>query len=107
MKNYNITDSKAKNLSKDRFLYKSTLFYPIITFIGLLFVWELICVKMSVPSYILPKPSDIGLEFRDDYRLLFMHSMVTLEETIIGFLISIVFALFVGILMDFIPIIKK
>ena len=107
MKNYNITDSKAKNLSKDRFLYKSTLFYPIITFIGLLFVWELICVKMSVPSYILPKPSDIGLEFRDDYRLLFMHSMVTLEETIIGFLISILFALFVGILMDFIPIIKK
>lgn len=107
MKNYNITDNKAKNLSKDRFLYKSTLFYPIITFISLLFVWELICVKMSVPSYILPKPSDIGLEFRDDYRLLFMHSMVTLEETIIGFLISIVFALFVGILMDFIPIIKK
>lgn len=81
--------------------------YPVVTFIALLIVWQVVVNKMKVPSYILPTPTDIINEFRTDWQVLMMHSKVTLVETIWGLSISIVIALGIGSIMDFVPIVKK
>ena len=51
MKNLNTTD-RIKNIA-----------YPLATFIGLIILWELAVDRFSIPSYILPSPRDIYLEF--------------------------------------------
>ena len=98
MKNYSTIDKKLKN---------PTFIYPILTFIVLIGVWEFVCIKLKIPAYVLPKPGDIFMEFKLDYPTLLFHSSVTLHETILGFVISIGVALLVGIVMDFVPFIRK
>ena len=81
--------------------------YPILTFLALLVIWQVSVSKMNVPSYILPSPLDIVEEFKKGWPVLLMHSKVTLTETILGLSISVVIALLIGTLMDFIPIVKR
>ena len=52
-------------------------------------------------------PMDIIGVFFTDYENLYLHTVVTLNEALLGFILSIIIALVMGILMDFIPIFKK
>ena len=81
--------------------------YPIITFISIIFIWQFIVVSNNIPQYIMPAPSDIIEIFNSDFANLQMHSLVTLKESILGFLFSVLLALLVGTIMDFVPFIKK
>lgn len=81
--------------------------YPILTFLILLIIWQLVVVVKDIPQYILPAPSDIIGVFYTDYLNLYINAVTTLNEAIIGFIVAIILALTMGILMDFIPIFKK
>ncbi len=85
---------------------KSSL-YPIITFFSIIVIWQVLVTAMKIPSYLIPTPMDIIKEFQTDWRVLLMHSKVTLKETILGLSISVAIALFIGSVMDFIPLFKK
>ena len=95
MTNLEITD-KIKNY-----------IYPIVTFISILIVWQFIVVSYNVPQYLMPSPTDIIEVFFTDNTNLQMHAMVTLKESLLGFIFSIILALTIGTIMDFIPIVKK
>ncbi len=88
----------------DRF--KDSL-YPIITFVSILIIWQVLVTYMKIPSYLIPTPLDIAKEFHSDWQILLEHSKVTLTETILGLSISVFIALVIGSLMDFLPIVKK
>lgn len=81
--------------------------YPIITFLIILVIWQFIVIGFDVPQYILPAPTDILSVFFTDYENLYLHTLVTLNEALLGFILSIIIALVIGVLMDFIPIFKK
>lgn len=81
--------------------------YPIVTFLIILIIWQFIVVGFDIPQYILPAPTDILSVFFTDYENLYLHTLVTLNEALLGFILSIIIALVIGILMDFIPIFKK
>lgn len=81
--------------------------YPIITFLSILLLWELVVQINDIPQYILPAPSDIINVFSKDYLNLYTNTLTTLNEALIGFMIAIILSLVMGILMDFIPIFKK
>ncbi len=83
------------------------LLYPIITFISIILIWEYIVVSNDVPQYLMPAPSDIINIFFTDTSNLKVNAIVTLRESILGFVFSILLALTIGIIMDFIPLIKK
>lgn len=73
---------------------------PILVFIIVIALWEL-CVKMfNISLYILPAPSKILKAIIDNFDVLWMHSMVTLEESLIGLGISTVLAILIAIGMD-------
>lgn len=81
--------------------------YPIITFLSILLIWELVVQINDIPQYILPAPSDITKVFSKDYLNLYTNTLTTLNEALLGFMIAIILSLVMGILMDFIPIFKK
>lgn len=81
--------------------------YPVVTFLIILIIWQFTVEGFNIPQYILPSPVDILKVFFTDYENLYLHTMVTLNEAVLGFVLSIIIALVMGILMDFIPIFKK
>lgn len=81
--------------------------YPIVTFLFILLIWQLIVEINDIPMYILPTPSDILKVFIKDYENLYLNTLVTLNEALIGFIFAIIFSIIIGTVMDFIPIFKK
>lgn len=81
--------------------------YPIITFSAIIILWQVIVEVKDIPQYILPTPIDILKVFIQDYQSLFDNTMVTLYETVVGFILALVLALTIGVIMDFLPIVRK
>lgn len=81
--------------------------YPFITFLVIVLFWQGIVEGFSIPQYILPSPVDIIEVFFKDYENLYLNTLVTLNEAILGFALAIIISLFIGTLMDFIPVFKK
>lgn len=81
--------------------------YPILTFLFILVIWQGAVKIYDIPQYVLPSPSDIVQIFFKDYQNLYTHTIVTLNEAVIGFIVSIILSIGIGILMDFIPLFKK
>lgn len=89
----------AKKLKEVKKLNKKWL-YPIFSFSIIIVFWELLGRFFKVPLYILPLPSQIIHSLIDERAILFKHAVVTMEEAVIGLLLSAVFAFFIAILMD-------
>lgn len=81
--------------------------YPIITFLFIIFVWQFAVVQFEIPQYLLPSPTDIIEVFFTDYENLINHSIITIFESVSGFMLAVLIALVIGILMDFVDIIRK
>lgn len=56
----------------------------------LLVCWEVAVTVGEVPAYLLPPPSTVLMRIITDYQSLFMHSMVTINEVVVGFALAIV-----------------
>ena len=93
MKNLKITDK-----------FKDSL-YPILTFLAIIIVWQAVVEIKDIPQYILPTPIDIIKVFITDYQNLFDNTLVTLYETILGFILALLVALTLGIIMVFVSVI--
>ena len=61
-----------------------------LTYLILLFAWEVGVRLFKVPGWMLPAPSAIIATARDWAPDLLHHSVVTLEETVVGFLLALV-----------------
>ena len=73
---------------------------PIITFILVTGIWEAMVKILNISSYVLPAPSKIGLAVITDFANLWTHSMVTLQEAVLGLIISTVLAIVIAVIMD-------
>ena len=73
---------------------------PVLCLIVVLAVWEFSVQFFGIDLYVLPAPSDIVKAIGSEFGTLWMHSMVTLQEAVIGLLIATVLAVLIAILMD-------
>ncbi len=72
----------------------------VIAIYALLFlVWELAGTLFQIPSFILPSPAEIARRAVQDPSALLLHSVVTLKEVILGFLIAVAVSIPLGILI--------
>jgi ABC-type nitrate/sulfonate/bicarbonate transport system permease component len=71
--------------------------YPIAVLAGLLVAWELWVLVADTPRWMLPPPIAIVEAMRDDHDLLLHHTRVTLLEIFLGFSLSLVTGLLIGI----------
>ncbi|MHB1346445.1 MAG: ABC transporter permease [Candidatus Humimicrobiaceae bacterium] len=81
--------------------------YSLAFFLLLVVIWEVVSRTGSMPAYILPAPSTIIYSLIINFRFIWLHILVTVFETISGFAAAVFLGMFVALLMDGIPFIKK
>ena len=80
----------------------------IIVVVLLLSFWEWVIKKGWIPSFILPAPSEIWTSLIDNRQLLFgTHLPITLEEVLIGFILSVIGGGLLGVCMHFSKVLEK
>ncbi|ACI94463.1 binding-protein-dependent transport systems inner membrane component [Afipia carboxidovorans OM5] len=80
---------------------------PVLTFVGLLILWEASCRYFEIPRWLLPSPADIYQAFRESGHELWGHSLITLYETLVGFALSIAVALPLAVIIVWSPILRR
>lgn len=73
---------------------------PLLVFALAISAWEMYVRIANVSLYILPSPSKIMRTLVENMDVLLHHSWVTLEESLLGLLISTLFAILISIGMD-------
>lgn len=69
--------------------------------ISLFVIWEIMVSLFNVPVWLLPAPSDIIVEGKENYSLLWDHTYVTLKEVVFGFLVALAVSLVLALCMVF------
>ncbi|BAU27329.1 putative hydroxymethylpyrimidine transport system permease protein [Aneurinibacillus soli] len=88
---------------------KAYTYWPaVVFFVVLLVAWEMGVKIGGVPSFILPAPSEIiGGLIRYSSELFGVHLLATVEEMLVGLLLSILLAVSLSVLMFFSPLFEK
>ncbi len=72
-----------------------------------LIAWEVICHVLAIPSWLLPAPSEIATAAVQWAPDLAVNSLVTLRETVFGFLLALALSLSLAGLIVFNPLVRK
>ncbi len=80
---------------------------PPLTFIAIVGLWWAAVEIFRIPAYLLPGPKGVFARLVSDAGLLWTHSQVTLTEILLGFGITIVTAIPMGLLIALSPLSKQ
>ena len=70
-------------------------------------LWEGAVQLFKVPLYILPAPSAIFTQFVLKFPIIWQSTLVTGEETLVGFALAILFGVPMGLLVAFSPLLRR
>ena len=79
---------------------------PVLVMLAFLLIWEMCVHLFNIALYILPAPSDIVSAMLECAPQLWVHSLVTLQEAIIGLILALILAVVLAVLMDLSKTIK-
>jgi len=80
---------------------------PALVFVALIGLWWAAVEIIKVPGYLLPPPQDVLPRLVTSRQTLWTHSLVTLQEIILGFALSVVTAIPLGLLIALSPTAKR
>ena len=80
---------------------------PPLTFIAMIALWWAVVELFKIPAYLLPSPGNVFARLVTDAGLLWTHSKVTLTEVLLGFGITVVTAIPMGLLVALSPLAKQ
>jgi NitT/TauT family transport system permease protein len=80
---------------------------PVLVFVALIGLWWLLVTLFDVPAYLLPPPQDVLPRLISARQSLWNNTLVTLEEIVLGFALSIVTAIPLGLLIALSPTAKR
>ena len=80
---------------------------PPLTFVAMVALWWGAVELFKIPSYLLPGPGSVFARLVTDASLLWTHSQITLTEILLGFGITIVMAIPLGLLIALSPLSKQ
>lgn len=72
-----------------------------------LLLWEFFVRLSQVDIWILPAPTDIIQAMVKQYPILLDHTLITLYEALVGFLLAVIVALFLALLIDSFSFFKR
>jgi NitT/TauT family transport system permease protein len=72
---------------------------PYLTVFAMLIVWELTCILLAVPSFVLPRPSIVAISLYQNFGTIWFHAERTLLTTLLGFGVAVVVGVILGILV--------
>lgn len=82
-------------------------FIPVGFIVSLIGVWEAAVRIGQIEAFIMPAPSDVVKALIKDFDVLWPNMLVTLYEGVAGLLLATFLALFLAVLIDTIPLLKK
>jgi ABC-type nitrate/sulfonate/bicarbonate transport system permease component len=80
---------------------------PILTFIIILLLWQLLVVWLHIEQWIVPSPSKIFNSFWQSRSLMFYHMVPTIIEALIGLSCAVILGIIIAFFMERSEIIKK
>jgi NitT/TauT family transport system permease protein len=80
---------------------------PPLTFVAMVVLWWAVVKIFSIPAYLLPGPEGVFARLVSESRLLWVHSGVTLTEILLGFGLTIVTAIPLGLMIALSPLAKQ
>ncbi|MEM1943473.1 MAG: ABC transporter permease [Candidatus Caldarchaeum sp.] len=80
---------------------------PVLVFAGFFVGWEAATVALNIPEFILPPPTKVIQSLDKNLDIIIKHSYATLEATLIGFGMSIVFGLGLGMAVGYSNIVYR
>jgi NitT/TauT family transport system permease protein len=72
---------------------------PYLTVVALLVLWQLMCVVMNIPEFVLPKPTSVAVVLVDSFGAIWFHAQHTLLTTIAGFALAVVVGVVLGVIV--------
>ncbi|NLP13302.1 MAG: ABC transporter permease [Clostridium sp.] len=90
-----------------KFRNTGNLLYSSIAFVTFIVIWEIFVRRGDIKEYILPAPSAVLNEFINSGELLLKHSLVTVSETVLGFILGTLIAVLLSLLMSNIKIFRS
>jgi NitT/TauT family transport system permease protein len=66
---------------------------------GFFILWEVLCLVLGVPDYVLPRPSQAIATLIERFPAIWPHALQTLTTTLIGFGLGIVIGVCLGVLI--------
>ena len=80
---------------------------PPLTFAAIVVLWWAVVKVFSIPAYLLPMPQDVFSRIIAESSLLWTHLIVTLTEILLGFGMTIITAIPLGLLIALSPLAKQ
>lgn len=80
---------------------------PVFVILGILVIWQMICITGLVPGYMLPSPIEVIQAFIADFPALMRHSRVTLLEAALGLVCGVTLGFLCAALMDSFEPVRK
>lgn len=80
---------------------------PVLVILGILVIWQIICITGLVPGYMLPSPIEVIQAFIADFPALMRHSRVTLLEAALGLVCGVTLGFLCAALMDSFEPVRK
>ena len=99
--------AKKKKRRQSQLLRLARDTLPAWVFIALIAAWWAAVEIVKVPAYLLPPPQDVLPRIYEGRVSLFNHSMVTIQEIVLGFGLSVITAIPLGLLIALSPTAKR
>ena len=80
---------------------------PPLTFVAMVGLWWAAVEFFKIPAYLLPGPGSVFTRLLTDTALLWSHSQVTLTEILLGFALTVVTSIPLGLIIALSPIAKQ
>ena len=71
---------------------------PVAVAVGLVAFWQLVCVGFGIPTYIIPKPSEVWTSLTTNWSMLLQNLWPTALESLLGFLLGNLVAILLAVL---------
>lgn len=71
---------------------------PVGVVVGLIALWQLVCVAFRIPTYIIPSPIEVWGSLTDNSSMLLQNTWPTLIESVLGFLLGNFVAIVLAVL---------
>jgi NitT/TauT family transport system permease protein len=83
------------------------LVLPALVFVALIVAWWLAVALFDIPAYLLPPPQDVLPRLIEARQRLWQNSLITIEEVVLGFALSVITAIPLGLLIALSPTAKR
>ncbi|MDP3411497.1 ABC transporter permease [Bosea sp. (in: a-proteobacteria)] len=80
---------------------------PPLTFVAIVGLWSAAIQIFQIPAYLLPAPGAVFQRVISDAAMLWLNAKVTLTEIVLGFGLTVVFAIPLGLLIALSPVAKQ